>query len=73
MTDYIESIRRKIHQARKEKNSLKYIYYVQALDLSACVDFETFKGSWAFGSWEKKQEEKKKELEKEWQRFAFLS
>lgn len=49
--DYQDQIRRKLKTARKNKNAAEILYYLQAENLSACVDWETFSKSWAGQQW----------------------
>lgn len=51
---YEAQITRQIRKARKNKDDLAVIYYTQALNYSACISFERFKGSLVYKSWEQK-------------------
>ena len=72
---YGEQIALAHKKAIKEKNVEAIAYYRGLLNTSASVSFETFKGSWAYDGWKKKESTKALflEIEKEIKRFSYLS
>lgn len=52
--DYFDQIRAEIRKSRKAGQIQRELYYLQALELSACASFETFKGSAAYHGWQRK-------------------
>jgi hypothetical protein len=71
--DYHESIRALIRLAHKAKDAPQAVYYSQALNLSACASWETFKGAWCFDSWQKQHAAAIAAQVAEYKRFAYLS
>lgn len=69
-----EQIYLKIKQAYREKNAEKIVYYQNAYNNScACVDFDKFKGCWAYDSWKRDNYSKIEEVENEFKRFNFIN
>ena len=68
--DYQDQIQRQLNKAKKARIAEAVVYYWQAFRLSACASFETFKGSWAYEQWVKKNAlaiaEEEKSLRRGW-------
>lgn len=56
MKTYQEELEMLIKQAYKQGRYLMAIYYQQRLGNSACVDWDTFRKSWAAEAWIKKNQ-----------------
>jgi hypothetical protein len=71
--DFVDQLRLKYKQAKKEQNPEKMVYYSQSFGKSAVGDFDTqFKGSWAYGEWLKKNQAEIENAKKELKRFSWM-
>lgn len=69
---YEDQIKRQLSKAKKEKNAEKVVYYNQAFGKSAVVDFDKFKGAWAYEDWKNKNKNEIEKVEKEFKRFNYM-
>lgn len=72
MMEFKDQIQLKINKARKEHDAEATTYYEERqFSCSACADFETFRGSWAYEPWVKENSERINNLRKFWRRCGY--
>jgi len=69
---YETEIKNLLIKAKKEKNAEKVVFYSQALNKSASVSFDRFKGSSVYDSWVKSNANEIQKVKDEFKRFSYM-
>ena len=65
--DYHDSIQSQIRLAHKKQDAEMAVYYINALNFAAVIDFDGFKGAWCYDN-----QDKIAAVEAEYKRFAYM-